>query len=352
MKRAPFNGRGATINPAGRFASCDSEAVDDGWWREEEPAAQTERFVDSARRIINYNSSPDVPFDRSINPYRGCEHGCAYCFARPTHSYLDLSPGLDFETKIYYKPEAPELLRRELSAANYRPAPIALGINTDGWQPLERELELTRRILAVLAEFNHPVSIVTKSALILRDLDLLAPMAEQGLVSVAISIPTQQPELARRMEPRASTPERRLRAMQGLADAGVPVGVLVAPIIPHLNDHELEGVLQASREHGAGWGGCVLLRLPHELKAVFPLWLERYYPDRAAAVLRQLREMRGGELYDAGFGTRMTGQGTMAKLLAQRARKACARFGLGDEEWNLRCDLFRVPGRGEQQRLF
>jgi DNA repair photolyase len=217
---------------------------------------------------------------------------------------------------------------------------------------VEKRLQLTRRILAVLAEFNHPVSIVTKSALIVRDLDLLAPMAEKRLVSVAFSLPTTDPILARRMEPRAATPARRLQAMQRLSEAGVSVGVLVAPIIPHLNDHELEGALKAARDHGARWGGHVLLRLPHELKEVFPAWLEANYPDRAGAVLRQLREMRGGELYDAGFGTRMGGRGTMARLLAERARKACARLGMNGEEWNLRSDLFRVPGRAEQQPLF
>ncbi|WP_018294849.1 PA0069 family radical SAM protein [Mariprofundus ferrooxydans] len=352
MKKPAMRGRGATVNPAGRFALQQSEEFDDGWWQDDEPSPQTRLLTDSARTIINYNSSPDVPFDRSINPYRGCEHGCPYCFARPAHSFLDLSPGLDFETMIFHKPEAPELLRCELSKPGYRAAPVALGINTDGWQPLEKRLKLTRRILAVLAEFNHPVSIVTKSALIVRDLDLLAPMAEKGLVSVAISLPTIDPELARRMEPRAATPARRLQTMRSLADAGVPVGVLVAPVIPHLNDHELEGALQTARDHGARWGAHVLLRLPHELKEIFPAWLTENYPDRAAGVLRQLREMRGGELYDAGFGTRMSGQGIMARLLIDRARKTCARLGLNSEEWQLRSDLFRVPGRAVQQQLF
>jgi len=352
MSRVPLQGRGAIANITGRFTTEERQAFDDGWWQEEEPAPRTELLIDSARRILNYNSSPDVPFDRSINPYRGCEHGCPYCFARPTHSYLDLSPGLDFETKIFYKPEAPELLRNELSHSRYGPAPVALGINTDGWQPVEKQLQLTRRILTVLAEFNHPVSIVTKSALIVRDLDLLAPMAEKGLVSVAFSLPTLDKELARRMEPRAATPQRRLKAMRTLADAGVPVGVLVAPIIPHLNDHELEGCLVAAHDNGARWGGHVLLRLPHELKAVFPAWLEANYPERAAAVLRQLREMRGGELYQSGFGSRMRGEGVMARLLSSRGRKVCARLGLNEMEFALRSDLFRVPGQASQQSLF
>lgn len=352
MKQTAVKGRGATANPVGRFAQQQSEAFDDGWWQEDEPAPQTRLLIDSARTVINYNQSPDVPFDRSINPYRGCEHGCPYCFARPTHSFLDLSPGLDFETMIFHKPEAPDLLRKELSKPGYRAAPVALGINTDGWQPVEKRLQLTRRILAVLAEFNHPVSIVTKSTLIVRDLDMLAPMAEKQLVSVAFSLPTTDPELARRMEPRAATPARRLKAMQRLSEAGIPVGVLVAPIIPHLNDHELEAALQAARDHGARWGGHVLLRLPHELKEIFPAWLEANYPGRADAVLRQLREMRGGELYETGFGTRMSGRGTMARLLNERARKTSVRLGLNGEEWNLRSDLFRVPGRAEQQPLF
>lgn len=352
MGKIPMQGRGTTANVTHRYASDERCAVDDGWWREDEPAPQTELFIDAARRIINFNTSPDVPFDRSINPYRGCEHGCPYCFARPTHSYLDLSPGLDFETRIFYKPEAPELLRRELSHPRYRAAPVALGINTDGWQPVEKRLQLTRRILTVLSEFNHPVSIVTKSALIVRDLDLLGPMAAKGLVSVAFSLPTLDKELARRMEPRAAIPAKRLRAMRTLADAGVSVGVLVAPIIPHLNDHEMEACLTAAAEHGAQWGGHVLLRLPHELKEVFPAWLEANYPERAAAVLRQLREMRGGELYHSGFGSRMRGEGVMAQLLASRARKACARLRLNRTEFRLRSDLFRVPGRAEQVTLF
>jgi len=347
-----MQGRGATINGEGRFASETRERVDDGWWQEEEPAARTELLVDAAKKVINFNRSPDVPFDRSINPYRGCEHGCSYCFARPGHSYLDLSPGLDFETKIFHKPEAPALLRRELSHPGYRPAPVALGINTDGWQPVEKQLQLSRRILAVLAEFNHPVSIVTKSALIVRDLDLLSPMAAKGLVSVAFSLPTLDRELARRMEPRAATPARRLAAMRALHEAGVPVGVLVAPIIPHLNDHELEGCLGEARAHGAIWGGHVLLRLPYELKEVFPAWLEANYPERAAAVLRQVSEMRGGELYQSGFDSRMTGRGVMAELLASRCRKACRRLGLNEAEFRLRSDLFKVPGRGEQASLF
>ena len=344
--------RGATINTEGRFARHVSQGIDDGWWQEEEPAPRTQLLIDHARSVISYNQSPDVPFDRSINPYRGCEHGCPYCFARPTHSYLDLSPGLDFETKIFYKPDAPELLRKELSRPGYRPAPVALGINTDGWQPVEKKLGLTRQLLQILAEHRHPVSIVTKSALIARDTDILADMAKEGLVQVAFSLTTLQPELARAMEPRAATPRRRLQAMHTLAEAGVPVSVLYAPVIPHLNDAELEAVLSAAFQHGARWAGYVLLRLPFELKEVFPAWLHDQFPNKAEAVLRQLRELRGGELYRTDYDQRMQGKGVRAELLQTRFKAACKRFGFSPEFPTFNCAAFRVPGRAVQASLF
>jgi DNA repair photolyase len=264
--------------------------------------------------VIVRNQSPDVPFTQSINPYRGCEHGCSYCFARPGHAYLGLSPGLDFETKIVWKPDAPEILRKELAAPGYRCAPIALGISTDGWQPVERRLGLSRRLLEVLAETRHPVSIVTKSALIERDADLLADMARDHLVQVMFSITTLDPLLARRLEPRAASPARRLAAMDALHRAGVPVGVLFAPLIPALNDHELERVLEAARAAGAESAGYVLLRLPLELKALFEDWLHSHFPDRATHVLSLLRQLRGGQLNDSRFGHRMRGQGVFADL--------------------------------------
>jgi DNA repair photolyase len=349
----PVKGRGAALSPEGRFESRRHQREDDGWFPpEEDGKPRTTLGVDRARRVLTENNSPDVGFSRSINPYRGCEQGCAYCFARPTHSYLGLSPGLDFESRLFYKPDAPEQLARELAAPHYEPTPIALGINTDGWQPVERKTELSRRILKVLAEHKHPVGIVTKSALIDRDLDILAPMAEAGLVTVNFSVTTLDRTLARRLEPRATAPQRRLKAMERLAAAGVPVGVMVAPVIPALNDNDMEAILEGASSAGARHAGYVVLRLPHELAEMFPVWLEAHYPERKAKVLAILRGLHGGKLYDSRFGSRMHGQGQWAKLIARRFALAVKRCGLERRGTRLRTDLFRVPGRGRQTELF
>lgn len=345
-------GRGAATSPDGRFESLRRAREDDGWFQPEEAGKpRTALYVDRARRVLTDNDSPDVGFSRSINPYKGCEHGCAYCFARPTHSYLGLSPGLDFETKIFHKPDAPERLARELAARGYRPTPIALGINTDAYQPLERKTRLTRRILEVLAAHRHPVTIVTKSALVERDLDLLAPMAAARLASVAFSITSLDHELARRLEPRASAPRRRVEAVQRVAAAGVPVSVLFAPVIPALNDMEMERVLEAARAAGALHAGYVVLRLPHELAELFPAWLETHYPERKTKALSILTELHGGRLYDARFGARMRGQGQWGELIARRFAIAARRLGYARKWAPLRTDLFCVPGRAKQGEL-
>lgn len=321
-------GRGALSNPTGRFEQLTQEEFDDGWDDPDKfhPKIPTQLFVESAKTVITYNQSPDVPFDRSINPYRGCEHGCVYCFARPSHAYLGLSPGLDFETKLFYKPDASALLKAELGAKNYRPAPIALGINTDAYQPVERQLKLTRRILEVLHLANHPVSIVTKSSLIERDLDLLAAMAKFGLIHVCLSITSLNPELARRLEPRAAAPRRRMQTLAKLAEAGIPVSVLIAPLIPILNDCELEKILQQSREAGALDAGYVFLRLPHELKDLFEEWLQTHEPLKASHIMNRVYDSRGGKAYDSTFGVRMRGSGQYAEMLSQRFRLAMKRL--------------------------
>ncbi|HRQ47326.1 MAG TPA: PA0069 family radical SAM protein, partial [Rhodocyclaceae bacterium] len=300
-------------------------------------------FVDSAKAVITFNRSPDVPFDRSINPYRGCEHGCIYCYARPSHAWLDLSPGLDFETKIGWKPDAPTTLRRELARRGYVCAPITFGANTDAWQPIERRLGLTRKLLEILAETRHPFTVVTKSAAIERDIDLLADMARDNLVQVMFSVTTLDDELARRMEPRAPRPARRLQAMGTLAAAGIPVGVLFAPLIPALNDHDMEAVLEAAHAAGAESAGYVLLRLPHELDALFTDWLERHYPDRARHVLSLLAQMRGGRSNDPRFGHRMRGNGVFADLYRQRMHRSCERLGLNRTRRELDTTRFRPP---------
>lgn len=350
----PRKGRGAVGNPSGRFDAQTHVEEDDGWFHDAEPTPlRTTVEVDAARTVISRNASPDVPFRQSVNPYRGCEHGCVYCFARPTHAYLGLSPGLDFETRLFYKPDAPECLAKELSRESYRCQPIALGINTDAYQPIERRLGLTRRLLEVCAEFGQPVSIVTKSALIERDLDLLGDMAAAGLVQVMVSVTTLRGDLARRLEPRAASPMRRLRTIASLSGAGVPVGVLCAPVIPVLNDDELESILAAARKSGALDAGYVMLRLPHELKGVFRDWLNHHLPQRAEHVMSVLRQMRGGRDYEADFGVRMSGRGQFAELLAQRFRLACRRNGFGEGMPELNCTRFRVPPRrGEQLPLF
>lgn len=341
---SPFKGRGAAGNPDNRFEQHSRERIDDGWGglAETGDAPRTTLAVDTSRSVISYNQSPDVPFDRSINPYRGCEHGCVYCFARPTHAWLGLSPGLDFETRLYHKPDAPELLRRELGRRGYRAAPVALGINTDAYQPVERRLGLTRRILEVLAETRHPLTIVTKSALVERDLDILATLAEQRLCQVAVSLTTLDSGLSRRLEPRATAPHRRLQTIARLSAAGVPVSVLVAPLIPVLTDAELEGLLEAAHAAGASDAGYVLLRLPHEVSGLFADWLQMHEPLKAEHVLNRVRDCRGGRDYDATFGQRMRGTGIFADLIAQRFKKAYRRLGFPGTP-PLECELFRPP---------
>jgi len=350
-------GRGAGSNASGRFEAQARALEDDGWGVHEEEVGQvpTELRPMAARSTLTYNDSPDLSFDRTINPYKGCEHGCVYCFARQTHAYLGLSPGLDFETKIFSKPDAPGLLRRELARRGYRCRVLALGANTDPYQPVERRLGITRGILEVLAEHNHPVSVVTKSDLVLRDLDLLAPLAQERLASVHVSITTLDLDLARRMEPRAPIPPRRLGAIRALAAAGVPVGVLASPMIPGLNDAELDRILEAAAEAGATSAGTILVRLPHEVKDLFVEWIGEHYPTKAERVLRLVREARGGKLYDSQWGERMRGQGEYAELLRKRFEHACRRFGLrtGDGRGaDLDVTRFRVPGRPEQGSLF
>lgn len=349
----PLKGRGADGNPDNRFDQHHYEAIDDGWGNLDAPTEplQTSLQADRARSVINYNDSPDIPFDRSINPYRGCEHGCVYCFARPTHAYLGLSPGLDFETRLFYKADAVTLLKRELAKPGYRCAPVALGINTDAYQPVERQLGLTRQLLEVLAEHGHPLSIVTKSALIERDLDLLTDLAARGLVHVMLSITTLKRDLARRLEPRAAAPQRRLQTLQTLAEAGVPVGVMVAPLIPVLTDSELETILTQARAAGAASGGYVLLRLPHEVKTLFQDWLQVHAPLSAEHVMNRMRDCRGGKDYDARFGARMRGQGVFAELLAKRFKKAYRDLGFPGLP-ALQTGCFQVPGAVTQMPLF
>ena len=331
---AAIKGRGAASHVVGRFEKTHRQGEDDGWgslYADDEvellPPLRTQVAEERARSIISRNDSPDIGFSQSVNPYRGCEHGCVYCFARPSHAYLDLSPGLDFETRLSAKTNAAELLRKELSKRGYVPSAITLGINTDAYQPIERRYRVTRQCLEVLAECRHPVSFVTKSALILRDLDLLAPMAADGLVSVHVSVTTLDNRLSSKLEPRAAAPHTRLKTIRALSDAGVPVGVLVAPVIPMVTDKDLEHILEAARDAGARSAGYVLLRLPHELKEVWREWLQLHYPDRAAHVMSLIRQMRGGKDYDSAFGKRMRGEGPFADLIAARFARAHARFG-------------------------
>jgi len=323
-------GRGAVSNPDVRFESTTREAFDDGWatLTEDIPPLRTTLTREAAKSALNYNDSPDLTFDRSLNPYRGCEHGCVYCFARPSHAYVGLSPGLDFETQLLFKPDLPELLARELAKPGYVPRVVTLGANTDPYQPIERTTKLTRRTLEVLERFGHPVSIVTKGAGVLRDLDILARMARRDLVRVCMSVTTLDAKLARIMEPRAASPARRLEAIRQLTAQGVPVAVLAAPMIPGINDAELERILEASAAAGATMAGYVLLRLPLELRQLFEEWLHQHYPDRAARVLALIRQTRGGKLYDADFERRQRGEGAYAEMLAQRFENAVRRFGL------------------------
>ncbi|MGQ3674857.1 PA0069 family radical SAM protein [Xanthobacter sp. TB0139] len=348
-------GRGAVSNVAGRFEPTTHEAFDDGWQSLEDlPPFRTEVGEERARSIITRNTSPDVGFDRSINPYRGCEHGCIYCYARPSHAWQGLSAGLDFETRLFIKPDAPELLRRELSSPRYKPKVIALGSNTDCYQPIERQYELTRRILEVLAEFGHPVGLVTKSGLVERDIDILAPMAEKGLVKVAISMTTLDPKLSRLMEPRAASPQRRLAAMRRLSAAGIRVVVLTAPLIPALNDMEIERILEAAKEAGAREAGYVTLRLPLEVADLFREWLVAHFPDKARHVLSLVRQMQGGRDYDPTFGKRMRGEGPYAWTIGRRFEIAARRLGLQGRGLKLTTELFHRPSGqpGEQLSLF
>jgi DNA repair photolyase len=338
-------GRGAPTNRVGRFEQWARQEADDGWGTMEAPAPrlETRLIVDASRSILATNDSPDVPFDRSINPYRGCEHGCVYCFARPSHAYLGYSPGLDFETTLLYKPRAAELLAAELARAGYRCAPVVLGANTDPYQPVERRLGITRAVLEVLRDCAHPVSVVTKSSLVERDLDILGEMAREALAEVRVSVTTLDRALAGRLEPRASAPARRLETVARVAAAGVPVGVLFAPVIPGLNDPELEAVLAAAREAGAGSAGYVLLRLPLELGGLFREWLALHYPEKAARVMGLVRATRGGRDYDGAFGTRMRGTGPLAELIADRFALAARRLGYGAGV-PLDHTRFRAPG--------
>jgi DNA repair photolyase len=381
---APIKGRGAASYVSGRFEKTIAHGEDDGWGSVYDnrlddgtlddgtrgdgtldnrqldrggvddssaaitPHPDTQVTEERARSIISRNQSPDVGFSQSLNPYRGCEHGCVYCFARPSHAYLDLSPGLDFETKLYAKTNAAERLRHELARPGYVPSPIALGINTDAYQPIERRYRITRSLLELLAECRHPVSFVTKSGLITRDLDRLAAMARERLVTVYFSITTLDNHLAAKMEPRATAPHGKLRAMRALSEAGVPVGVMVAPVVPMLTDAELEHILEAAHAHGARAASYVLLRLPHELKEVWREWLQLHYPERAAHVMSLTRQMRGGKDYDSRFGTRMRGEGPFAQLIAQRFAKAHARLGYGQLP-ALDCTRFVAPRKPSPQ---
>jgi DNA repair photolyase len=352
VERRP--GRGSTINPDGRFEPTQRVVEPDGWDFTPEPEPlKTEVTLEKPKTIITRNDSPDISFDRSINPYRGCEHGCVYCFARPSHSYQGLSPGLDFETKLFAKPNAAELLVKELQAPGYTPRTIALGTNTDPYQPIERKFRITRSVLEVLESANHPVGIVTKSALVTRDIDILSRMAERGLAKVAISLTTLDSKLARRMEPRAASPRKRLDTIRQLSEAGIPVTVLVAPIIPALNDHEIESILQAAYAAGARNAGYVLLRLPHELKEIVGGWLEEHYPDRARHVMSLVESTRGGKQYDSTWGQRMTGTGPYAWMIGRRFETASERIGFNSTRRTLRTDLFCPPPKETAQlRLF
>ncbi len=353
---APERGRGATHNPANRFRRDERSPVDADFAADDDatlPPLATTVTIQRSRTIIARNDSPDIPFDRSINPYQGCEHGCVYCYARPTHAYLDLSPGLDFESRLFAKPDAPALLRAELARPGYACQPMALGTNTDPYQPIERTWRITRGVLEVLAACEHPFTIVTKGALVERDLDLIAPMAAKRMARVYLSVTTLDPDLARRLEPRAASPRRRLRAMRALASAGVPVGVMVAPVIPQLNDRDLEAILSASADAGATESGYIMLRLPLEVQTLFRDWMDAHFPLRTAHVMSLMRQLHGGRPYDATFGARQRGRGAFAELFAQRFALAARRFGLDRKAPPLDTSRF-VPPRAEvaQRELF
>jgi DNA repair photolyase len=350
VPEAARRARGAGLNMAGRFERLAHVAVDDGWdIAEHTPAAQTELAIERPRSIIARNTSPDIPFDRSVNPYRGCEHGCIYCYARPSHSYLGLSPGLDFETKLTAKPDAARVLAAELKRPGYRPAVLAIGTNTDPYQPVEKRLGIMREVLEVLRDFRHPVTVLTKGALIERDADILGEMGRAGIAVAGLTVTTLDRRLARAMEPRAAAPERRLLALRRLAEAGCPTRVSIGPVIPGLNDHEIEALLAAAREAGVQGAGYVVLRLPREVGPLFRDWLERHYPDRAKRVMGLVRELHGGLDYDPQWGRRMKGEGVIARLIARRFQTALKRLGLNRDLPPLRTDRFRVPRSGPEQ---
>lgn len=347
-------GRAALSNPGGRFETYVAEAVSDGWEIDEDlPTLRTEVTEEVPRRIITKNRSPDIPFDRSINPYRGCEHGCIYCFARPTHEWLGYSPGLDFETRLIAKPDAPALLAREMRARSYRPEVIAIGTNTDPYQPIEREHRIMRGVLEALSEFRHPVAVVTKGTLIERDIDILGEMGRAGLARVGISVTTLDREIARRMEPRVPSPSRRLETIRRLTEAGCPVRIMVSPVVPALTDHELEAVLEAGAKAGAATASWIMLRLPHGVSDLFREWVAEHYPERAARIMGRVRALHGGKDYDPEWGKRMTGEGLFAELMSERFRIATERLGLARDLPPLRTDLFAPPPRiGDQLSFF
>ena len=354
MKKDTINnvirGRGTTESPDTRFLDTTRNAVDDGWDGMDLPeAVQTTVTQEHPKTIISHNQSPDIPFEASINPYRGCEHGCIYCYARPSHAYMDLSPGIDFETRLFAKPEAAKLLRAELSKRNYKCTPIALGSNTDPYQPIERDWQITRSLLEVLNEFNHPLTIVTKSCLVERDLDILTELARKRLIQVFVSVTTLDGDLARKMEPRATAPWRRLETISKLKQAGVPVGVMFAPVIPVLNDPEMETVLTRAAEAGAISAGYVMLRLPHEVKQLFRTWLQTHYPLKASHVMNRVRDIRGGRDNDPEFASRMRGTGIYAAIIEQRFRAICERLGLNRTEVLLETSLFRRTAKQKNQ---
>ncbi len=352
---AGVRGRGAVSNATGRFEAQQRVLTDDGWGTldAEPPVLKTSVAIDATRSIITRNASPDLPFDRSINPYRGCEHGCIYCFARPTHAYLGLSAGHDFEAQLFAKPKAAQLLAAELRKPGYKVQPIALGTNTDPYQPIDGRFQITREILKVLRDFRHPVSIVTKSNRVLRDLDILSEMAAMNLARVALSVTSLDRKLSRSMEPRAPTPERRLEALGELSAAGVPTTVMTAPLIPALNDHEMEAILAEARDAGVRNAAYIVVRLPLEIKALFEEWLQAEHPGRAKHVMSVLRSMRQGKAYDAEWGKRMAGTGTHAELLGKRFKLACSRLGLNRDWTPTRVDLFAPPPKaGDQLDLF
>jgi DNA repair photolyase len=341
-----YKGRAASSNQVSRFDSHTRETQDDGWNNletEEVSPLRTEVMLDAAKTVINYIQSPDLPFDRTLNPYRGCEHGCIYCYARPSHAYLGMSPGLDFESRLLMKADAAALLKKELANPNYKCAPIALAMNTDGYQPIERQYQLTRQIIQVLSEANHPFSLVTKASLVERDIDLIAPMAAKGLVSIYLSITTLDRKIARYLEPRAAAPERRFETIRKLSTAGIPTGVMVAPVIPALTDGDMEQILQKAHQAGARKAGYVFLRLPHELTSLFEEWLQQYFPLKAQHVMSIVKQSRGGKTYQSEFGKRMRGEGIFADLLANRFKLSCQKLGMSGERTGFRTDLFKVP---------